>query len=50
MFRLLGLPRFGGPVGQASGYILIAMLASFTMHLLRLGWQAKFNITVIDRG
>lgn len=47
MFRILGLPRFSGCLGQITGYVIVAMAAAFVMHLLRLGWQAKFGVTIL---
>ena len=48
MFRLLGLPRFSGCLGQVIGYMIVAMTASLLMHLLYIGWTTKFGVTVID--
>lgn len=48
MFRFLGLPRFSGCLGLVTGYVIVAMIASLAMHLLRLGWQSKFGVTVIN--
>lgn len=48
MFRLLGLPRFSGCLGYVTGLVILAMAASLSMHLLRIGWQTKFGITVLE--
>lgn len=45
---LSGPGRIFGQWPQVVEIVLLAMLSTFAAHLLRLGWQAKFGIEVIE--
>ena len=47
LFLALFLPAFG-PWPALLNVVITAAFSTFVMHLLRLGWQAKFSTVVLE--